>query len=296
MESSTAIQPDSPGRRHRRPASADLHGTELSVRGVLVVVFTMTVLTYLLTWISPRDWALTGAAGWLLASETVKLVLWLSVLGLLGWWRIGGVAMDPDSARIVLPLAALSLATVLVVAGAGGIPGAANGFPLVAAVLLGAVREEVAFRGFLLQGLTKRLGATAAILVTSMLFAAYHLPRYLREQRPLAEMAALLLVAFGVGVFLCRVRIETGSIWLPAIIHGVWNLLVDVGHCTFPQGELPGAYVALHTVPFALGIVMALLVALPGPLGLQEVFRPGLQQAVKTAGSSGRPGLARRDP
>ena len=272
MESPKAVETLSPGRRHPSRASPGLHGSDLSTPKVLVVVFVMTVLTYLVTWVSPVDGDLTDIAGWLLAGEAIKLALWLFVFAMLGWWRVGGFVIEAVSARIALPLAALSLATVLVVAGAEAIPGgAADGVLLVLALLLGALREEVAFRGFLLHGLTKRLGATSAILVTSMLFAAYHLPRYLREDRPPAEMAALLLVAFGVGVFLCLVRIQTGSIWLPALIHGLWNTLVDVGHWTFPAGELPDAYVVLQTVPFAVGIVMALFLALRGISGLPGI-------------------------
>jgi membrane protease YdiL (CAAX protease family) len=275
MESPKAVQTVSPGRRpHPGPAPAELHGTELSTGSVLVVVvmLVMTVLTYLVSWVSPVDGSLTDTAGWLLAGEAVKLALWLFVLGMLGWGRVGGLVMERVSARIVLPIAALSLATVLVVVADEATPGgAAYGVPFVAALALGALREEVAFRGFLLHGLTKRHGATSAILVTSMLFAAYHLPRYLREHRPPAEMAALLLVAFGVGVFLCVVRIQTGSIWLPAIIHGLWNILVDVGHWTFPMGGPPDAYVVLQTVPFALGIVMALFLAVRGISGLPGI-------------------------
>ena len=237
-----------------------------------MVVLVMTVLTYLVTWVSPVDRDLTDIGRWLLAGEAVKLALWFFVVGMLGWWRVGGLAIEAVSARIVLALAALSLATVLVVVGEKAIPGgAAYGVFLVLALLLGALREEVAFRGFLLHGLTMRLGATSAILVTSMLFAAYHLPRYLREHRSPAEMGALLLVAFGVGVFLCLVRIHTGSIWLPALIHGLWNTLVDVGRWTFPAGELPDAYVVLQTVPFAVGIVMALFLALRGISGLPGI-------------------------
>jgi membrane protease YdiL (CAAX protease family) len=266
MESSTAIPPASPGRRHHRPFSAERRGIDLSTGSVLAVMVAMTVLTYLLTWVSSSDVGLT--AGWLLAGEVLKLGFWLCVLGVLGSWRTSGLVRSQGSSGIVFPLAALSSATALLVAGEPGMAaGAATVLPLVVAIFLGAVREEVAFRGFLLHRLTERLGARSAVLVTSVFFAAYHLPRYLREHRSPAEMAAMLVVAYGVGVFLCRVRIETGSIWLPAIIHGLWNLLADVGHWTFPQGQLPGAYVALHTAPFALGIVMALLLVVPGGLG-----------------------------
>jgi membrane protease YdiL (CAAX protease family) len=269
MESPKAVETVSPGRRHPGRASAGLHGTELPTQSVLVVVLVMTVLTSLVTWSTPAGGNLTDIAAWLLAGEAVKLALWLGILGMLGWWQAGGLGKGAVSAGIVVGLAAVSLATVLVVVGDEAMPGgAAYGIPLVVALFLGALREEVAFRGFLLHGLGKRLSPTSVILVTSMLFAAYHLPRYLREQRPPSEMAALLLVAFGVGVFLCLVRIQTGSIWLPALIHGLWNILVDVGHWTFPAGELRDAYVVLQTVPFAVGIVMALFLALRGISGL----------------------------
>jgi membrane protease YdiL (CAAX protease family) len=272
MDPPKAVPAASPGRPRPGHASAQLHATQRSTGSVLVVVLVMTVLTYLVSWVSPVGGELMDTGGWLLAGEALKLALWLFVLGLLGWWRVGGFVMEGGSARIVLPLAALSLTTVLVVVAREATPGeAAYGVPLVAALALGALREEVAFRGFLLHGLTKGLGATSAILVTSMLFAAYHFPRYLREHRPPAEMAALMLVAFGVGVFLCLVRIHTGSIWLPAIIHGLWNILVDVGHWTFPAGELPDAYVVLQTVPFALGVVMALFLAVRGISGLPGI-------------------------
>jgi membrane protease YdiL (CAAX protease family) len=283
MEPSSALEPVRADQHGRLLAVS--HGTDVSTWGVLAVVALVTGLTYQLTWATPGGPSI-GAARWFVAGEVAKLALWLSVLGLFGWRRAGGLAMTSGSARTIVPLAAVSLVTV-VLAARGGSPG--YELPLVAGLFLGALREEIAFRGFVLHGLARRLGATSSILGTSMLFAAYHLPRYLREERAPAEMAALLLVAFGVSVFLCRVRIETGSIWLPAIIHRLWNVLVDVGQWAFPQGELPGAYVALHTVPFALGIVMALLLVVPGVLALG-----GAGDLHRVAGleGSGRSGVA----
>jgi membrane protease YdiL (CAAX protease family) len=247
----------------RRPPSADPHGAELSTGAVLLILFAMTVLTYVLTWTAPLGRGPMEDARSLIVIEGMRVALWLCILGFLGWLRVGGLAPGSTSSWGIVPLVAFSLAALVTVGLRDVVPYGAGYLVFVLMDCLGAVREELAFRGFLLLGLTRRLGGPAAILTGSMLFAAYHVPRYLVEQRPPGEMAALLLVAFGVGVFLCRVRLETGSIWFPVAIHGLWNVFVGVGLWAFPQGDLPGAYVALHTAPVVLGVLMALVLAMP---------------------------------
>ncbi|MGH2591228.1 MAG: lysostaphin resistance A-like protein [Actinomycetota bacterium] len=263
MEPVVAVEPAASRLVPRWPHSARPHGVDLSATGILTILLGMTALAYLLIWALPQGLNATGVAGRLAVIHGLELALWLSIVGLLGWWRAAGLAAGSASPWGIVPVTAFCLAILLGARLTDALPYGAGYLFFVISDCLGAIREEVAFRGFLLHGLTRRLGGTSAALVGSMLFAVYHVPRYLREQIPLTEMAALLLVAFGVGVFLCRVRAETGSIWIPAAIHTFWNVLVGVGIWVFPDGDPAFGFRALQAAPFAVGIVMALLLLMP---------------------------------
>lgn len=56
---------------------------------------------------------------------------------------------------------------------------------VVVATLFTALLEELAFRGVLLRGLTAGYGTGAAMVVTSVLFAALHLPRIVSRGGPM---------------------------------------------------------------------------------------------------------------
>lgn len=251
-----------------------------STGSVVAILVSTTIVTYLFTWALVWRGSPSGGLRSILVAEPLQIAMWLSIVGALGWSAAAGLVKGSASSRKLVGLAALGVAAI-VATGAGVAPIEARSISVLAVVaVLGALREEIAFRGFLLHGLSLRIGTPAAEVASSALFAAYHLPRYVHEGLEPGQMAPLLLVAFGVGAFLCRLRLETGSIWLPVMVHALWNVLVDVGHGMFPHGDLPGAYVVLHTIPFALGIVLvffltmraaartrrgALLVRLHGP-------------------------------
>lgn len=238
---------------------------ELSTGAVVLILVGTSFVTYVLTWAPPGVHGPMAAAARLVAVDAIRLALWLVVIGALAWWRPCGLGTGWRSLWGIVPFAVFGIAAFLG-ANLEAVPNG-NGFLalLIGSDLLGALREEVAFRGFLLHGLTRRLGGARAVVIGSLLFALVHVPRYLREGRPPREMVALLLIAFGVGVFLCRVRVETGSIWFPAGIHALWNVVVGVGGWSTPHGQLSGALTALHAIPFALGILMFVILALPRP-------------------------------
>ncbi len=101
-----------------------------------------------------------------------------------------------------------------------------------AAVLLGALTEEVLVRGYMLQTLLARAGAWTSLVVSSILFALLHAGT-LRG----APLPALNL--FAAGIFLGLAYLVTRNLWLPIGIHFGWNLV---------QGPLLGLTVSGHAL------------------------------------------------
>ncbi len=76
--------------------------------------------------------------------------------------------------------------------------------------------EELLFRGFLYPALTRALGMTASVLLTSAGFAFMH-------EAQLARAWAPLLLVFVVGLVLTLVRARTGSVAAGFLVHAGYN-------------------------------------------------------------------------
>jgi hypothetical protein len=80
-----------------------------------------------------------------------------------------------------------------------------------AAVVITPLAEEILFRGLLFGWLRRSLGAVAAALVSGALFAAVHFS--------LTALAQLVIL----GVFLAYLYQRSGSLWVAAFFHAVFN-------------------------------------------------------------------------
>lgn len=100
---------------------------------------------------------------------------------------------------------------------------------------LGAVVEEIAFRGFLLTRLRELLGsgrvaAVAAVLLSSILFGVMH-----------SEQGVVGVVTIAVdGVAFCALRFYYRSLWAAVLAHGFNNTLGLVTF--FFAGTVPGLW------------------------------------------------------
>jgi membrane protease YdiL (CAAX protease family) len=112
--------------------------------------------------------------------------------------------------------------------------------------------EETLFRGYMQRRLIERWPAGVAILVTSLVFAVFHI------------MPPVVLFAFPVGIWLGIMAWKSGSVWPGVICHatinGAWNIYQVGAHLgAFPE-ELPlGALIAggvIGTAAFAGALVV----------------------------------------
>jgi sodium transport system permease protein len=104
---------------------------------------------------------------------------------------------------------------------------------LVAGVsLLQAICEELAFRGFILTGLRRRFRPRTAVLLSSFLFALFHMNVF------------QFIPHFALGVVLSVLVLRTGSVLPAMVFHFAYNCLVYV--CLAVGSEMyPGFFAAL---------------------------------------------------
>jgi len=84
---------------------------------------------------------------------------------------------------------------------------------LIVAVVWGPVGEELFFRGFVLPGLMRKFGVPVAVVISSGLFALFHVD------------PGMLVPTFLLGMALAWIYVKTGSIWPSIMAHSIQNAL-----------------------------------------------------------------------
>ncbi|MCX5716436.1 MAG: CPBP family intramembrane metalloprotease [Candidatus Omnitrophica bacterium] len=102
-----------------------------------------------------------------------------------------------------------------------------NIITLVSLVIIAPFSEEIFFRGFMYPGLNKKLGLQWAVLITSLLFMAVHIPQC-------KDHLFILFSIFIGGIFLTLARAVTKSTLAAILLHAVYNgTIVLVGFLKF---------------------------------------------------------------
>ena len=250
------------------PPAAEREGTELSLVRVWAILAGAMLAQYLVfeaaadatpfatSWSTSPHVAVTRQ---FVLPAALAAGISLAVVLVLGWYRAGGLPVGRASPWGTVALGVLMIGAALSLAQPGV---GSRGPDLLALVVLGllvsAVSEEVLFRGFLQHGLARRLGGGTAVLVGSAVFSTAHVPGLVSMRTPAGTIAVTLVVIFGLGVVLCRIRAETGSIWLASGVHALWNV-VTIGWVasSAPADGLEPLFAAMKLVPVVMGLVMA---------------------------------------
>jgi membrane protease YdiL (CAAX protease family) len=97
----------------------------------------------------------------------------------------------------------------------------------IATVIFAPAFEETFFRGFLFVGLKQsRIGSAGTIIITALTWTLLHI------QYDIYGMTLILILGIVLGI----VRLRTGSLWSPLLIHSFWNLVAMVGTALYASG------------------------------------------------------------
>jgi membrane protease YdiL (CAAX protease family) len=179
---------------------------------------------------SGLGWTWLAAAGFILA-----VVLWQGWrdVGLDRWaeaegWRLAWLPM-------VYVVGGLAVATFL------GLPPATILLLILLNTLLVGFSEELMFRGVLLQAFRHATSIWLAVFLTSVVFGAVHSLNVFVT----GDLRAALIqssAAFLSGLVFIALRLRTGSLWPPIIVHALWDFatftLGAAGHST-AHGSMP---------------------------------------------------------
>jgi len=127
---------------------------------------------------------------------------------------------------------------------------------VVVMVLIPAFGEELFFRGVLQKVFHSNFGAPTAVVVSALCFAFAH-------QQPLS-----MLPIFFMGLTFGYVRIWTGSLWAPILLHAVNNGFA-LGSAYFNNGVLQDTSVVAGSWISSLGLIPCIL----GLLWLRNIYK-----------------------
>lgn len=93
--------------------------------------------------------------------------------------------------------------------------------------IISAAGEEIGWRGYLFPRLYERIGALPAVLASGVIWGLWHAPvillGYNYPTNPVVGLAAMCVLATGIGAILAWLRQRSGSIWPAALGHGALN-------------------------------------------------------------------------
>jgi len=131
--------------------------------------------------------------------------------------------------------------------------------------------EEFAWRGYLLRRLMERDGIVKAVLVSGIVWWAWHLPMFwlspVISRLPVERLALTGLLSLpslvGTACVFSWVYVKSGSIWAPTIMHLSWNLFRGVLTGRLSDGEL-GLFAGDLWLVNGEGVIGMIVTALTG--------------------------------
>jgi len=169
---------------------------------------------------------------WLVPPVLGGFVVALGFVVAYGWWR-PALREQRKLGRGVLtiPILAVAVAVLNLVLGDFSTVTPVMIFVMIGCFLIVGFNEEMVNRGLLIVGLRSRLGETGVWLVSTAMFAVFHLPNVFYG---VGEFTLFqVCVALGMGSVFYLTRRATGSLVFSMLLHALWDFSSFSAHAPY---------------------------------------------------------------
>lgn len=205
-------------------------------RGIGICLAYAAVFYAAFVWVG-IDYARIGESAqtlrtWLLPPTLAGFVVALGSVWAYGWWR-PALTERRRLARwaMVVPTLAALVAVGNMLFGDYRSVTPEMWLYLVGGCLMVGFNEEMVHRGTLIVALRSRFGETGVWLLSTAMFALFHLPNLFFGIGALA--IAQVFIAFGMGSVFYLARRTTGSLVPAMLLHSLWDLSVFSAHVPY---------------------------------------------------------------
>lgn len=153
-----------------------------------------------------------GELRWWLFSMVIPIAVGFVMFG--SAWISGAAPFLPDTAWAILALPALQAILIALVDN-----------------VFSATGEEIGWRGLLVPELGRFSTFTWIAIISAVIWFSWHLPLMLVGVYGNGSMYSIVmffLSMIGGSTLFAWMRLRSGSIWPPAILHGFWNYFIQV--------------------------------------------------------------------
>jgi membrane protease YdiL (CAAX protease family) len=97
--------------------------------------------------------------------------------------------------------------------------------------MISAAGEEIGWRGYMLTRLIDA-GVPRPVLASGLIWGAWHLPlilsgQYASSERPALSAAIFLINIVAFAYLSAKLRLGSGSVWPPVVLHASWNAIIQ---------------------------------------------------------------------
>ncbi|HWO95418.1 MAG TPA: CPBP family intramembrane glutamic endopeptidase [Bacillus sp. (in: firmicutes)] len=107
--------------------------------------------------------------------------------------------------------------------------------------LIGSIGEEIGWRGYMLSRLVEAQ-VPYPLILSGVIWGTWHIPLmiigdYYSGPALAISIFLFMISAVAFGYVIGRLRLSTGSIWPPIILHSAWNAVIQNAFGLFTQGD-----------------------------------------------------------